>query len=95
MLEFLLRVFGKEGASSKNVAKERLRLVLVHDRADVSPQMLNDLKEDLIKVISNYMEIDEKALEVNLDTSDNTVALVANIPVIKMKRTAKMSEKIG
>jgi len=77
------------------VAKERLRLVLVHDRADVSPQMLNDLKEDLIKVISNYMEIDERALEVNLDTSDNTVALVANIPVVRMKRTSKMSEKIG
>jgi cell division topological specificity factor len=95
LLEFLLRVFGKENASSKNVAKERLRLVLVHDRADVSPQMLEDLKEDLIKVISNYMEIDERALEVNLDTSDNTVALVANIPVIKMKRTSKMSEKIG
>ena len=95
MLEFLLRVFGKENASSKNVAKERLRLVLVHDRADVSPQMLNDLKEDLIKVISNYMEIDERALEVNLDTSDNTVALVANIPVVRMKRTSKMSEKIG
>jgi len=95
LLEFLLRVFGKENASSRNVAKERLRLVLVHDRADVSPQMLNDLKEDLIKVISNYMEIDERALEVNLDTSDNTVALVANIPVVRMKRTSKMSEKIG
>jgi cell division topological specificity factor len=95
LLDFLLRVFGKEGASSKNVAKERLRLVLVHDRADVSPQMLEDLKEDLIKVISNYMEIDERALEVNLDTSDNTVALVANIPVVKMKRMSKMTEKIG
>ncbi|PKM47137.1 MAG: cell division topological specificity factor MinE [Firmicutes bacterium HGW-Firmicutes-8] len=95
MLEFLLRVFGKNSSSSKNVAKERLRLVLVHDRADVSPQLLEELKEDLIKVISNYMEIDESALEVNLDTSDNMVALVANIPVIRMKRTAKRSEKIG
>jgi len=95
VLEFLLRVFGKNSSSSKNVAKERLRLVLVHDRADVSPQLLEELKEDLIKVISNYMEIDESALEVNLDTSDNMVALVANIPVIRMKRTAKRSEKIG
>ncbi len=95
MLDFLLRVFGKETSSSKNVAKERLRLVLVHDRADVSPQLLDNLKEDLIKVISNYMEIDEKALEVNLDTSDNTVALVANIPIIRMKRSGKRTEKIG
>ncbi len=95
MLEFLLRVFGKESGSSKNVAKERLRLVLVHDRADLSPQLLDELKEDLIKVISNYMEIDVSALEVNLDSSQNTVALVANIPIIRMKRTAKRAEKIG
>jgi len=95
LLDFLLRVFGKDTGSSKNVAKERLRLVLVHDRADMSPQLIEDLKEDLIKVISNYMEIDENALEVNLDSSNNTVALVANIPVLRMKRTSNRKEKIG
>lgn len=68
------------------MTKERLRLVLVHDRATISPHMLNQLKEDLIKVISNYMEIDEGALEVNLNQDDREVALIANIPVIKMKR---------
>ncbi|HWQ71173.1 MAG TPA: cell division topological specificity factor MinE [Desulfitobacteriaceae bacterium] len=86
MLEFISRMLGKENASSKNIAKERLRLVLVHDRASISPYMLNKLKEDLIKVISNYMEIDESALEVNLNQDDREVALVANIPVLKMKR---------
>lgn len=85
MLEFINRMLGKESAS-KNIAKERLRLVLVHDRASISPYMLNQLKEDLIKVISNYMEIDESALEVNLNQDEREVALVANIPVIKMKR---------
>lgn len=85
MLEFISRMLGKESAS-KNIAKERLRLVLVHDRATISPHMLNQLKEDLIKVISNYMEIDESALEVNLNQDDREVALVANIPVLKMKR---------
>lgn len=85
MLEFISRMLGKENAS-KNIAKERLRLVLVHDRATISPHMLNQLKEDLIKVISNYMEIDEGALEVNLNQDDREVALVANIPVVKMKR---------
>ncbi|MDW7674976.1 MAG: cell division topological specificity factor MinE [Bacillota bacterium] len=90
MLEFLTRLLGREAAepvSSKNVAKERLRLVLVHDRANVSTELLEALKEDLIKVISEYMEIDEGALEVNLNSEDDTVALVANIPVLKMKRT--------
>jgi len=79
-------MLGRESASSKAVAKERLRLVLVHDRASISPTMLNQLREDLIKVISNYMEIDESALECNLCQDDREVALVANIPVVKMKR---------
>jgi len=93
LLEFLTRIFNKDNNTSKNLAKERLRLVLVHDRANISPQMLEDLKNDLIKVISNYMEIDVEALEVNLDSSDNTVALVANIPVKKMKRSLKENEE--
>ncbi|MCL5289643.1 MAG: cell division topological specificity factor MinE [Bacillota bacterium] len=91
MLDFLNRFFGRETASSKNVAKERLRLVLVHDRANVSPELLSSLKNDLIKVISNYMEIDEKALEVSLDSNDQQVALVANIPVKRMKRTKSLA----
>ncbi|MDI6812512.1 MAG: cell division topological specificity factor MinE [Desulfitobacteriaceae bacterium] len=86
LLEFVNRMLGKESTSSKNIAKERLRLVLVHDRASISPQMLNKLKEDLIKVISNYMDIDEDSMEVNLSQDDREVALVANIPVMKMKR---------
>ena len=88
MLEFLLRFFGRDStSSSKNIARERLRLVLVHDRINVSPQLLESLKEDLIRVISHYMEIDESSLEVSLNSvDDNSVALVANIPVLKMKR---------
>lgn len=95
MLDFLLRVFGKDSETSKNIAKERLRLVLVHDRSDISPQLLEDLKNDLITVISNYMDIDEGGLEVNLQSEINSVALVANIPVLRMKRTSKKAEKIG
>ncbi len=79
------RVFGRE-ASSKDVARERLRLVLVHDRANVSPQFLEMLKNELIRVISEYMEIDDRTMDVNLTTSENSVALVASIPVRRMKR---------
>ncbi|MFZ5647058.1 MAG: cell division topological specificity factor MinE [Bacillota bacterium] len=88
MLDFITRFFNKDSGSSKNIAKERLRLVLVHDRASVSPQLLQSLKADLIKVISNYMEIDEEALEVNFENSENQVALIANIPVKNVKRQA-------
>ncbi|NLT95622.1 MAG: cell division topological specificity factor MinE [Clostridia bacterium] len=87
MIDFLKSILGREPAGSKNLAKERLRLVLVHDRATVSPHLLESLKEDLIKVISNYMEIDREALDVQLNRDDDSVALVANIPVLKMKRT--------
>ncbi|MCL6505937.1 MAG: cell division topological specificity factor MinE [Bryobacteraceae bacterium] len=87
MLDFITKLFSKD-SGSKNVAKERLRLVLVHDRTSISPQLLETLKIDLIQVISKYMDIDETALEVNLDSSGSTVALVANIPVKGMKRAA-------
>lgn len=86
MLDFISRIFNRDSGASKNIAKERLKLVLVHDRASISPQMLQDLKEDLIKVISTYMVIDEEALEVSLENSENQVALIANIPIKSMKR---------
>jgi len=86
MLDLIMKLFGKESSGSKNIAKERLRLVLVHDRVNVSPQFMETLKDDMIKVISNYMEINEQDMEVNLTTSKSSVALVANIPVNRMKR---------
>jgi cell division topological specificity factor len=61
MFELILKLFGKESASSKDIAKERLRLVLVHDRVNVSPQFMEVLKDDMIRVISNYMDINQNA----------------------------------
>lgn len=84
-MDLFSRFTGKDSAS-KNVAKERLRLVLVHDRSSVSPQLLDSIKEEMINVISNYMEIDRKGIEVNLNHDDKSVALVANIPIVKINR---------
>jgi len=92
MFELIQKMFGKESSGSKEIAKERLRLVLVHDRVNVSPQFMEILKEDMIKVISNYMEINEKEMEVNLTHSNTSVALVANIPVNRMKRGSLMQD---
>ncbi|MBC7344401.1 MAG: cell division topological specificity factor MinE [Clostridia bacterium] len=87
MLELLQRLFGRDaGTASKAVAKERLHLVLVHDRTDISPHILDDLKEDLIKVVSEYMDIDRTGLEVKLNTSPGSVALMASIPIRRIKR---------
>ncbi len=85
MLDAIMKMFGKDSKSSKDIARERLRLVLVHDRASVSPQFMEVLKDDMIKVISNYMDINESEMEVSFTKEDSSVALVANIPVNKMK----------
>lgn len=91
MIDFLRQFWNRDTDSSKQIAKERLRLGLVHDRGNVSPSLLEALKVDLMEVISKYMEIEETGLEVNLDKSDNSVALVANIPVKRMKRAVDQS----
>ncbi|RKD33205.1 cell division topological specificity factor MinE [Thermohalobacter berrensis] len=89
----LLKIFSKNN-NSKNVAKERLKLVLIHDRANVSPRFLEMVKGDIIRVISDYMEIDEEGLDIKFTRtkrdSDNKPipALVANIPIVRMKDNA-------
>ncbi len=90
----LLKIFGKPKAS-KDVAKERLKLVLIHDRANVSPQFLEMLKSEIIKVITNYMDVDESALDIQLtktksDDGESIVpALYANIPIRNIKGSGK------
>jgi cell division topological specificity factor len=86
MFELIQRLFGKDATCSKDVAKDRLRLVLVHDRVNTSPQFIEGLKDDMIKVISKYMDIDEETMEVHFAKTENSVALIANIPVNRMKR---------
>jgi cell division topological specificity factor len=95
MLLDLSKIFGRSNRSSKNFAKERLKLVLIHDRANVSPQFLEMVKSEIIKVINNYMDVDEGALDIQItktrsDEGGGTVpALVANIPIKSMKSSGK------
>jgi cell division topological specificity factor len=81
LFDLISKLFYRENMTSRDIAKERLRLVLVHDRSSSSPELLNALKEDLIRVIREYMEIDEDALVVDLANEEDAVALIANIPV--------------
>ena len=76
--------FNKEEKKSKNVAKDRLKLVLIHDRAMLSSGMLEQMKDDIIAVISKYVEIDRDSLNINIaENPDNSrrTTLVANIPL--------------
>lgn len=92
MLDLIHKMFSKESSGSKEIAKERLRLVLVHDRINFSPQVMDILKEDMVRVISNYMEVNEKDMEINLTQTKSSVALVASVPISRMKRGAVPGE---
>ncbi|HPD98234.1 MAG TPA: cell division topological specificity factor MinE [Synergistales bacterium] len=83
-MSFLDRFF--PGESPKRSARERLQLVLIHDRTDISPATLERLREDLIHVISDYMVISEEGIDLDLERDGNSVALVASIPVLEVKR---------
>lgn len=68
----------KKSATS---AKERLQLVLVHDRTDLTPGQLEALKDDLLKVISKYIEIDPDSVQIGLERDGREQRLVADIPI--------------
>jgi cell division topological specificity factor len=78
---------------SKSVAKDRLKLVLIHDRADCSSEILEMIKTDIIEVINRYMEVDEDGLEIKIGStrSEHThspvPALYANIPIKDMRKS--------
>jgi cell division topological specificity factor len=73
----------KRSASS---AKERLQLVLVHDRTDLTPGQLESLKDDLLKAISQYIEIDPDAVRIDLEKDGRSQRLVADIPLKSSSR---------
>lgn len=83
-MSFLSNLFNRNKSSS--VAKDRLQVVLLHDRTDLSPQLMDSLRKDIIEVIRNYVEIDESRIELELEREDRSVALVANIPVKTVRR---------
>ena len=82
--------FFKKKASG-SVAKDRLKLVLVSDRAGCSPEIMEQIKNDIIAVISRYIEIDQEGLDIKItqtqsETDNGTVpALYANIPIKDLK----------
>ncbi|MGE5485385.1 MAG: cell division topological specificity factor MinE [Ignavibacteriales bacterium] len=78
------------GFGSRDVAKERLRLTLVNDRAGVAPHLLEKVRADMIEAASKYLEIDGSAVTFTLSNSDASVALVANMPVRRIKRASEI-----
>ena len=106
MFESIIKFFNKlrkkeekVTSNSKETAKERLHLVLMQDRANVSADFLELMKQEIIEVIKKYIDIDEGAIDVRLTNKENedgtngAPALYANIPIINIKNEARKVEK--
>lgn len=85
MLGWRGRVQGAAGGSS-TVARERLRLILVHDRAGCSPELLQALKDEMVSAISRYLEVDREGMEIRLVSGERHAVLSASIPVRAVRR---------
>ena len=85
----------KEDSKSKDAAKERLHLVLMQDRANISADFLALMKQEIIEVIKKYIDVDENAIDVRLTNKSNddgttgAPVLYANIPIVSVKEEAK------
>ena len=90
----------KNEASSKDAAKERLHLVLMQDRANISADFLALMKQEIIEVIKKYIDIDETAMDVRLTNKENTdgtngaPALYANIPIMNIKDEVRKTAQV-
>ena len=74
-------MFRRKNTSSQDIAEQRLRLVLTHDRANISPGMLEVLKDEIIAVISKHLEIDTDKVIVNFTEDNRETRLMADIPI--------------
>ena len=100
MFENIVSFFKSLGKSkndnkSKDAAKERLHLVLMQDRANISADFLALMKQEIIEVIKKYIDVDENAIDVRLTNKSNedgttgAPVLYANIPIVSVKEEAK------
>ena len=85
--------------ASASTARERLQLVLAHDRSDLSTELLDQMRREILDVVAKYVEIDVEEGAVSLETEDRMTALVANLPIkrtmtgqIKLKETKNQAE---
>jgi cell division topological specificity factor len=83
-----------EGDPSKSVATNRLKLVLMQDRTNLTPKVLEQMRGELVDLLSKYLEMDKDLLELNFEQEGDQVALMLSIPVIRAKDENEIEESI-
>ena len=91
MIDWVKKMFGTQPSSS--TAKERLRLVLMTDHLALAPEIIENMKRDLVDVISRYVEVDREKVEVNFEREDRALAMLANIPIVSVNRPVARRRK--
>lgn len=81
--------------SSRNVAKKRLQFALVYDKLEVRDDMLEDLQQDLVEVITRYFEIDRDALSLDIQRMEGSSALILNTPILAAKHQKESRARAG
>lgn len=80
--------------NAKSVACNRLRVVLMQDRTNLTPELLQRMRRELVELLSKYVEMDKDALELNFDQEGDQMALMLSIPVIRAKDEAEIEEAL-
>ena len=90
-MAFFNKVFSGNKATQKQVAKDRLRLILIHDRGELPNEVLEKIKTELLEVLAKYIEIKDEDMDITVASQDSVEgeagpALIANIPIKNVKR---------